>query len=239
MKFAFYFFIIAQILNFLGVFAEKVTKDSSEFNPIKWEKVRENKEKPLKKIIWKSYKDDKSYFEKTNLKNKSKKNLDKAQKESSTWRNRTLRFSFEEIDMPDAGEKMGLYSIGAYDELNPWLYGGITLYGAATGRRGGFFTGGYTLGVDHQLFDNFFFDAGGYVGAGGGGAAAQGGGLMIRPHVGLKYDFSWSKLGLNYTYVDFPNGNISSDAIALSLDIPFSSLILNWEDDGLLSLIHI
>ena len=85
--------------------------------------------------------------------------------------------------MPDAGEKMGLYSFGAYDQLNPWLYGGITLYGAATGRRGGFFTGGYTLGLERQLFDNFIFDAGGYVGAGGGGAAAQGGGLMIRPHV--------------------------------------------------------
>ena len=56
---------------------------------------------------------------------------------------------------------------------------------------------------------------------------------MIRPHVGLKYDLSWSKLGLNYTYIDFPNGNISSDAIALSLDIPFSSLIVNWEDDGM------
>ena len=47
-----------------------------------------------------------------------------------------------------------------------------------------------------------------------------------------KYDFIWSKLGLNYTYIDFPNGNISSDA-ALSIDIPFTSLILNWEDDGL------
>ena len=63
MKFAFYFFIIAQTLNFLGVFAEKVIKDSSEFSSIKWEKVGENKEKLLKKIIWKSYKDDKSYFE--------------------------------------------------------------------------------------------------------------------------------------------------------------------------------
>ncbi len=233
MKFVYYFFIIAQFLNFMGVFAEKVKKDSSGFNPIKWEKVSENEEKPLQKIIWKSYKDDKSYFKKTNLKNKSKKNLDKDQEESSTWRNRTLRFSFEEINMPNAGEQMGLYSIGAYDQLNPWLYGGITLYGAASGRRGGFFTGGYTVGVERQLFDNFIFDAGGYVGAGGGGAAAQGGGLMIRPHVGFKYDFIWSKLGLNYTYVDFPNGNISSDAIALSLDFPFSSLILNLEDDGL------
>ena len=73
MRFVFYFFIIAQFLNFLGVFAEKVKEDSSEFNPIKWEKVREIEEKPLKKIIWKSYNEDKSYFEKTKLKNKSKK----------------------------------------------------------------------------------------------------------------------------------------------------------------------
>ena len=233
MKFVFYFFIIAQFLNFLGVFAEKAKKDSSELNPIKWEKIRENDEKPLKKIIWKSYDDDKSYFEKTNLKNQSKKTLHKAYEESSTWRNRILRFSFEKIDMPDAGEQMGLYSIGAYDQINPWLYSGITLYGAATGQRGGFFTGGYTLGMERHMLDNLTFDTGIYVGAGGGGAAEQGGGLMIRPHVGLKYDLSWSKLGLNYTHIDFPNGNISSNAIALSLDIPFSSLILNWEDDGM------
>ena len=40
MKFAFYFFIIAQIFSSLVVFAEKVIKDSSEFNLIKWEKVK-------------------------------------------------------------------------------------------------------------------------------------------------------------------------------------------------------
>ena len=74
--------------------------------------------------------------------------------------------------------------------------------------------------MEHWLTEKLILDAGGYVGAGGGGAAAQGGGLHIRPHVGIKYDFSWSTLGLNYTYVDFPNGNISSDAVALSLDFP-------------------
>ena len=132
--------------------------------------------------------------------------------------------------MPDAGEQMGLYGIGAYERFKPWLYGGITAYGAATGRRGGFFTGGYTLGIESKLFDNWILDAGGYAGAGGGGMAADGGGLHIRPHIGLKYDFSWGLLGLNYIYVDFPNGDISSEAIALSLDFPFSSLIDNSED---------
>ena len=144
-----------------------------------------------------------------------------------------MRFSFEEIDMPDEGEKMGLYSIGVFNSFTPSLYGGISLYGAASGRRGGFFTGGYTLGVEQKLTNKWILDAGGYVGAGGGGSAAQGGGLMIRPHLGLKYDLNWSALGINYTYIDFPNGDISSDAISLSLDIPFSSPVFNWRDDEL------
>ena len=236
MKLIFYVFLFSQLLNYLGVFADKLKENSSGINPINWEKVEGNKSKALKKIIWKSFKGDENYFKNDkkegfsinqSLKTKS------SMVEPSIWRNRTLRFSFEEIDMPDAGELMGLYSIGAYDRLNSWLYGGITLYGAATGRRGGFFTGGYTLGVEHHFTDNWILDAGGYVGAGGGGAAAQGGGLMIRPHIGLKYDLSWSTLGLNYSYVDFPNGDISSDAIALSLDIPFTSPIFSWENDGL------
>ncbi len=233
MKFAFYFFIIAQILNFLGVSAEKVKNDPSEFNSIKWEKIKEKKDKPLNKIIWKSYKEEDNYFKIENKDGFQFEGDKTSSMDFPDWRDRMLRFTFEEIDMPDEDEFMGLYGIGVYDQFNPWLYGGITTYGAASGRRGGFFTGGYTLGVESQLFPKLIFDAGGYVGAGGGGAAAQGGGLMIRPHVGFKYDFSWSELGLNYTYVDFPNGDISSDAFALSIDIPFSSPTFNFDDDGL------
>ena len=224
MRLVFYLFIFSQLFNFVSVFADKYTKESPKLKQIKWEKIQENSSNNLKKIIWKSYKDDESYFQ-----NKNKLAEEKTHIKKMPWRNRTLRFSFEEIDMPDLGEHMGLYSIGAYELLNPWLCGGITLYGAASGRHDGFFTGGYTLGVERQLTDKWKLDAGGYVGAGGGGAAAQGGGLMIRPHIGLKYDLRWSILGLNYTYVDFPNGDISSDAIALSLDIPFSSPTRNWE----------
>jgi len=236
MKLIFYVFLFSQLLNFLGVFADKLKEISSEINPINWEKVEENKSKALKKIIWKSYEGDESYFKDNNKEGFSiNKPLEtkSSMMEDAIWRNRTLRFSFEEIHMPDAGELMGLYSIGTYDRLNSWLYGGITLYGAATGRRGGFFTGGYTLGLEHHLTDNWILDAGGYLGAGGGGAAAQGGGLMVRPHIGLKFDLSWSTLGLNYSYVDFPNGDISSDAMALSLDIPFTSPIFSWENNGL------
>ena len=62
MKLIFCLLAISQLLNIIGVFAEKVREDSSGLNSIKWEKVEENKSKPFKKIIWRSYKNDESYF---------------------------------------------------------------------------------------------------------------------------------------------------------------------------------
>jgi len=53
---------MSQLLNFIGVFAEKERENSSELNSISWEKVEENISKPFKKIIWRSYKNDESYF---------------------------------------------------------------------------------------------------------------------------------------------------------------------------------
>ena len=63
MRLIFYLFLISQLLNFIDVFAEKVKLDSSQSNSINWEKIDENKSKPFKRIIWKSYKNDESYFE--------------------------------------------------------------------------------------------------------------------------------------------------------------------------------
>ena len=69
MRLVFYLFLISQLLNFIGVFAEKVREDSSGLNLINWEKVKENNSEPEKQIIWRSYKNDESYFE--NKKQKS------------------------------------------------------------------------------------------------------------------------------------------------------------------------
>ena len=66
MKLMFYIFLLCQLLNFLGVFAEKIKESSPVKNPVNWEKVEENKSKPLKNIIWKSYKGDKNFFKKEN-----------------------------------------------------------------------------------------------------------------------------------------------------------------------------
>ena len=63
MRFIFYIFLISQLLSFLGVFAEKTKENLSELNSVKWEKVDEDESQPPKKIIWKSYKNDESYFE--------------------------------------------------------------------------------------------------------------------------------------------------------------------------------
>ena len=63
MRLIFYLFLISQLLNFIDVFAEKVKVYSSQSNSINWEKIEENKSKPIKRIIWKSYKNDESYFE--------------------------------------------------------------------------------------------------------------------------------------------------------------------------------
>ena len=64
MRLFFFILIFFQSINALFVFAEKVKKDSDQFSTIRWEKVQETKSNNLKKIIWKSYKDDKSYFQK-------------------------------------------------------------------------------------------------------------------------------------------------------------------------------
>ena len=69
MRLIFYLFLISQLLNYIGVFAEKTREDSSGLNSIKWEKVKENNSEPEKQIIWRSYKNDESYFE--NKKQKS------------------------------------------------------------------------------------------------------------------------------------------------------------------------
>ena len=69
MRLIFYIFLISQLLNFLNAFGQKEKEDSSQLNSVKWEKVEE-KSKPLKKIIWRSYNNDESYFNDELLENK-------------------------------------------------------------------------------------------------------------------------------------------------------------------------
>ena len=137
----------------------KVEKSEEDSIKIKLKKQGSNFEsKGEDEINWDKYEVGKS--KKDYLDKKQKKQDSKITK-TKNWRDRILRFSFEEIAMPDEGARMGLYGIGAYERFNPWLYGGITADGAATGRRGGFFTGGYTLGMEGKLTETWTIEIGG------------------------------------------------------------------------------
>ncbi|WP_413682420.1 hypothetical protein [Prochlorococcus sp. MIT 9321] len=70
MRLIFYIFVFSQLFNLLDVLAEKIKKEPSY--KIKWERIDKKKSNNLKKIIWKSYNGDESYFEDKYLKNQEK-----------------------------------------------------------------------------------------------------------------------------------------------------------------------
>ena len=67
MRWVIYIFLVSYIFNFFDVFADKFKKGFSETNSIKWEKVKDNNLNNLKKVIWKAFNDDESYFDKDSI----------------------------------------------------------------------------------------------------------------------------------------------------------------------------
>lgn len=134
------------------------------------------------------------------------------------------RIGFETLSLP-GDEDMGLIGGNYLLHLDDHLYGGIAAYGAVTGRRGGFFTGGVEVGARHELMRGWWLDAGIFAGGGGGGSAPQGGGLMLRPHLDLLHELPWGRLGGGISQVSFPNGAIDSVQFALTIEKDFRSLM--------------
>ena len=143
-----------------------------------------------------------------------------------------FRFSYDNIKMPQHIQRMGLLGINYYSDFTPDIYGGIGAYGAVTGTQGGLFTLGVGAGVHHQFAERWWGDIGMYVGGGGGRASLVGGGLMLRPSAGVEYDFKWARLGLHYSYIDFPNGEIRGQSIGLDLDVPYEFYYVKYKDVG-------
>ena len=98
MRLIFYLFLISQLLDFVGVSAEKVKEDSSVLNSINWEKVEENKSKPLKNIIWRSYKNDESYFENKKQQTPIEKRTKLSNEERIYESSKKPSYSFTEIE---------------------------------------------------------------------------------------------------------------------------------------------
>jgi hypothetical protein len=140
--------------------------------------------------------------------------------------NGSIRSSFENISIsPD--EDMGLLGMSYLLEPNDNFYYGASVYGAMSGDRGGFFVGGFTAGAKYSIFKDLYLDGGAFVGGGGGASAGQGGGLMLKSYAGLLYTFDKYSLGLNYSYVTFPNGDIDSSQVSLVADMKFDTIFVD------------
>lgn len=130
----------------------------------------------------------------------------------------SFNFSYETLTLPN-DENMGLLGAGYFWTLPESYQIGVAAYGALTGQRGGFFTGGVEGSKSYSLSSRVDFRAGLFVGGGGGGSAPQGGGLMLRPHVDLTYQFHPDyRAGIGLSSVRFPNGNIDSTQATLVFD---------------------
>lgn len=130
------------------------------------------------------------------------------------------RISYERAMFP-GDEPVGIVGTTYLIDLAgvPGVSIGPAVYGAATGRRGGFFTIGGEAAWRQRLMGPVGVELGLYVGGGGGGGAPQGGGLMLRPHIDLLADFGAVAVGVSLSHIKFPNGAISSTQWGLVLDI--------------------
>ncbi len=149
------------------------------------------------------------------------------------------QFSFENISLP-ASEELGL--LGANYLIENSLAGksswnlGLGVYGAVTGERGGFFTGGFHLGWRYSLSRSYFLESNAFVGGGGGGSAPQGGGLMLRAAAGLGKQVGLDRYLLGLSRVSFPNGAINSNQISFAYSRQFSLLHFSgWSSDSVRS----
>lgn len=139
----------------------------------------------------------------------------------SPWQGQ-YRFSAETVELANH-EHMGLVGMNYLVDVAPWFTTGIGAYGAMTGQRGGFLTGGIEAGILYPIAPDWRMGAGIFLGGGGGKAALVGGGLMARSHVELLYDAGLFRVGFQYVNLDFPNGSIRNDHAALIVEVPFSA----------------
>jgi len=126
-----------------------------------------------------------------------------------------VRVSYEDIPV-SATENMG--TMGVHYDVKPFgdsdVYAGFGGYGALTGDRGGFFTGGVTLGYHHYITNDavngLAIDAGLFAGGGGGAGAFPGGGLMLRSHLMLEQEIGDVALRFGMVNTQFPNTSNSA-----------------------------
>ena len=136
-----------------------------------------------------------------------------------------IRLNFIPVQMPtdfDSSLKptMGLMGLQYQIPINNWLYGGVGMYAAVTGDQGGLFTLGVTLGINKQLYNNFYLDASFHFGGGGGYRYLINDGAFINPNIGLQYKQEKFNVGIQYSHVNFYSGEIKSNSVSFFIEIP-------------------
>ena len=153
------------------------------------------------------------------------------QADTITIEEASTRITFENIKLSD-DEDMGLVGLNYLLEPNNNFYYGLGVYGAVSGDRGGFFVGGFTAGLKYEIFKNLYIDSGVFAGGGGGASAGQGGGLMLKAYMGALYRFDEYSLGVNYSHVRFPNGEIKGNQLAFVADMKFDTVFASPKVDA-------
>jgi hypothetical protein len=138
------------------------------------------------------------------------------------------RFGFERVRFPGDGRKVGLVGatylvdIGGAEGWSSGLSVGPGVYGAVTGRHGGFFALGGELAWRQRLIGPLGIELGAFAGGGGGGGAPAGSGFVFRPHADLLWDVGWAAVGLSVSRLEVSGGRIGSTQVGL---------VLNTRDD--------
>lgn len=135
----------------------------------------------------------------------------------------TFRLSYQNLKFQN--EHMGLLETSYLFNFGRF-YTGLSVYSAVTGKRGGFFTGGVTLGYKLPV-QKLYIDSGVFIGGGGGGHAPQGSGLMTKIYAGLLFPYHRYNLGININHVKFKDGEIDSTQLGFIVDYNFKDIYLN------------
>ena len=189
MRLIFYIFLISQLLNFLGVFAEKVKEHSTEINPIIWEKVKENTSKPSKKIIWKSYKEEENNFNNGNKEGEHFNQTDLIN--TNKWRFRLVHQWYFNAQRENGSTRDIQLLGGKIDWIGgDWWYLTGQGFSEYEGGGGSYSEGQWGIGVFGPRQKNWQIYCEMLIGAGGGGGVDSDSSLLFKPSIGLEYNLN-------------------------------------------------
>lgn len=146
-----------------------------------------------------------------------------------------IKLDFLSLEMPETNitnePNMGFMGIHYNLFLNKNFYTGAGIYGAISGKRGGFFTLGVNAGFKKNITKKLYIDTGFHFGGGGGANAPDGGGAFILPHLNIGYNFNAFSLNTGWSYVNFfDEGLIEGHQLNVSLEIPLNFNYSNYNE---------